>query len=121
RCGAELTNLPGTALPPPPELSERLSLFVGSEPVPQVPAPARAPHFHGHRQRLRQRFLDAGSEAVSDYELLELILFRAIPQRDVKPLAKQLLDIFGSFAEVIAAPATRLAEMKGLSEAAITE
>ena len=45
-----------------------------------------APHYHGHRQRLRQRFLEAGSEAVSDYELLELVLFRAIPQRDLKPL-----------------------------------
>ena len=45
--------------------------------------PAAAPHYHGHRQRLRQRFLDAGSEAVSDYELIELILFRAIPQRDL--------------------------------------
>jgi DNA repair protein RadC len=86
-------------------------------------APGRraAPHYHGHRARLRQRFLDAGSDAVSDYELIELILFRAIPQRDVKPLAKELLEKFGSFAEVIAAPAKRLAEVKGLGEAAITE
>jgi DNA repair protein RadC len=113
--------MPRAAIPPPPELSERLSLFVGNDVIPQSPVPARAPHFHGHRQRLRQRFLEAGSDAVSDYELLELILFRAIPQRDVKPLAKQLLDMFGSFAEVIAAPPTRLAEVKGLGEAAITE
>ena len=81
----------------------------------------KPPHYHGHRARLRQRFLEAGSEAVSDYELLELILFRAIPQRDVKPLAKDLLAKFGSFAEVIAAPPARLAEVKGLGEAAITE
>ena len=81
----------------------------------------KAPHYHGHRARLRQRFLEAGSEAVSDYELLELILFRAIPQRDVKPLAKELIAKFGSFAEVIAAPPARLAEMKGLGEAVITE
>ena len=81
----------------------------------------KAPHYHGHRARLRQRFLEAGSEAVSDYELLELILFRAIPQRDVKPLAKDLLAKFGSFAEVIAAPPARLAEVRGLGEAAITE
>jgi len=81
----------------------------------------KGPHYHGHRARLRQRFLDAGSEAVSDYELLELILFRAIPQRDVKPLAKSLLEKFGSFAEVIAAPPARLAEVKGLGDAAITE
>ena len=70
---------------------------------------------------MRQRFLDAGSEAVSDYELVELILFRAIPQRDLKPLAKELLAKFGSFAEVIAAPTERLKEVKGLGEAAITE
>jgi DNA repair protein RadC len=80
-----------------------------------------APHYHGHRQRLRQRFLEAGSEAVSDYELLELVLFRAIPQRDLKPLAKSLIATFGSFAEVIAAPAKRLAEIKGLGDAAIVE
>src|SRR5215475_3815610 len=84
-------------------------------------ATEKAPHYHGHRARLRQRFLDAGSEAVSDYELLELILFRAIPQRDVKPLAKELIATFGSFAEVIAAPRQRLAELKGLGDAAITE
>jgi DNA repair protein RadC len=79
------------------------------------------PHYHGHRQRLRQRFLDAGSDAVSDYELLELVLFRAIPQRDLKPLAKELIARFGSFAEVIAAPRPRLGEIKGLGDAAIVE
>jgi DNA repair protein RadC len=79
------------------------------------------PHYHGHRQRLRQRFLEAGSDAVSDYELLELVLFRAIPQRDLKPLAKELIVRFGSFAEVIAAPRPRLAEIKGLGDAAIVE
>jgi DNA repair protein RadC len=46
------------------------------------------PHYHGHRERLRGRFREAGAEAVSDYELLELVLFRAIPQRDIKPMAK---------------------------------
>jgi hypothetical protein len=62
-----------------------------------------APHYHGHRERLRGRFREAGPEALSDYELLELLLFRALPRRDVKPLAKTLLAKFGSFAEVIAA------------------
>jgi len=81
----------------------------------------KAAHYHGHRRRLRQRFLAAGSEAISDYEMLELILFRAIPQRDVKPLAKDLLATFGSFSEVIAAPLERLKEVDGLGEAAITE
>lgn len=79
------------------------------------------PHYHGHRERLRARFREAGPDAVADYELLELVLFRAIPQRDVKPLAKQLIEKFGSFAEVIAAPETRLREVKGLGDAAITE
>ena len=58
-----------------------------------------APHYHGHRDRLRARFREAGAEALADYELLELLLFRALPRRDVKPLAKALLAHFGSFAE----------------------
>ena len=80
-----------------------------------------APHYHGHRQRLRERFLEAGSDALSDYEMLELILFRAIPQRDVKPLAKELLKTFGSFGEAISAPVERLKKIKGLGDAAVTE
>ncbi len=79
------------------------------------------PHYHGHRERLRGRFREAGPDALADYELLELILFRAIPQRDVKPLAKKLIETLGSFAEVIGAPETRLKEVKGLGDAAITE
>src|SRR5579872_3785977 len=80
-----------------------------------------APHYHGHRERLRTRFREAGSDAVSDYELLELVLFRAIPQRDVKPLAKDLIATFGSFAEVVAAPRARLKEIKGVGNAAVDE
>jgi DNA repair protein RadC len=80
-----------------------------------------APHFHGHRERLRERFLRAGDEALADYELLELVLFRALPRVDVKPLAKTLLARFGSFAEVISAPPERLAEIKGLGTAAVAE
>jgi DNA repair protein RadC len=83
--------------------------------------PAAVPHYHGHRERLRDRFRDAGPDALSDYELLELLLFRALPRRDVKPLAKSLLGKFGSFAEVISAPEARLAEVKGLGQAGITE
>jgi DNA repair protein RadC len=79
------------------------------------------PHYHGHRERLRARFREAGADALSDYELLEAVLFRALPRRDVKPLAKTLIATFGSFAEVIAAPATRLAEVKGMGDASITE
>ena len=80
-----------------------------------------APHYHGHRERLRARFRESGPDAIADYELLELLLFRAIPQRDVKPIAKALLAKFGSFAEVISAPPARLAEVAGIKDAAITE
>ena len=79
------------------------------------------PHYHGHRERLRERFREAGADALSDYELLELLLFRALPRRDVKPLAKTLLTTFGSFAEAISASEARLAEVKGLGAAGITE
>jgi len=65
--------------------------------------------------------LQAGSEAVADYELIELVLFRAIPRRDVKPLAKTLIARFGSFAEAIAAEPARLAEVEGMSQGAIAE
>ena len=90
------------------------------EPITPHP-PSAAPHFHGHRERLRERFLAGGAEALAEYELLELVLFRALPRRDVKPLAKALLKTFGSFAEVIAAPAARLAEVAGVGEAVIAE
>ena len=78
------------------------------------------PHYHGHRERLRDRFRQAGPNALSDYELLELLLFRVIPQKDVKPLAKALLAKFGSFAEVIGAPEARLLEVDGVGEATAT-
>jgi DNA repair protein RadC len=79
------------------------------------------PHYVGHRERLKQRFRDAGADAVPDYELLELILFRAAQRRDTKPLAKALLARFGTFAEVLNAPEELLAEVPGIGEAAITE
>jgi DNA repair protein RadC len=87
---------------------------------PSGPA-AKPPHYYGHRERLRERFLKGGSEALADYELLELVLFRAIARRDLKPLAKELLEQFGSFAEAVSAPIERLKSIKGLGEAAITE
>jgi len=79
------------------------------------------PHYFGHRERLRDRFREAGADAVSDYELLELLLFRVFRQGDVKPLAKVLLEKFGSFAEVISAPEARLLEVKGLGDACVTD
>ncbi|MGE3148429.1 MAG: DNA repair protein RadC [Pseudorhodoplanes sp.] len=82
---------------------------------------AQEPHYLGHRERLRARFMQAGNDALSDYEMLELVLFRAQPRKDVKPLAKALIAAFGSFAEVIAAPESRLREIAGMGEAAVTE
>jgi DNA repair protein RadC len=83
--------------------------------------PAETPHYHGHRERLRERFYAAGPEALSDYELLEMALFPALPRRDTKPLAKALLKTFGSFAEVIHAPVARLREVEGIGEASINQ
>lgn len=77
------------------------------------------PHYHGHRQRLRERFLAAGEEALPDYELLELLLCLAIPRGDVKPLAKALLARFGSFAGVISADPASLRTMPGLGEVSV--
>lgn len=77
------------------------------------------PHYVGHRQRLRQRFLESGAQALPDYELVELILFGAIPRRDVKPLAKDLVTRFGGFAGIINADPEALRAVKGLNEAGV--
>lgn len=74
---------------------------------------AERPHFHEHRERLRARFLKAGAEGFHDYELLELLLTFAIPRRDVKPLAKALMERFGSFRAVLDASHDELAAVKG--------
>ena len=74
------------------------------------------PHHVGHRDRLRARFQENGSNSVADYELLELILFRSIPRRDIKPIAKELLQRFGSIAEVLSAPVERLVEIQGVGQ-----
>ena len=79
------------------------------------------PRHAGHRERLRERFVMGGADAMPDYELLELVLFAAVPRRDVKPLAKMLLARFGNFAEVIAAPRARLLEIPGLGENAVAQ
>jgi DNA repair protein RadC len=80
-----------------------------------------APLHAGHRQRLRDRFRKGGADALPDYELLELILFRALPRRDTKTLAKTLIARFGSFAEVVTAPEPRLKEIEGAGDAVVTE
>lgn len=79
------------------------------------------PHYHGHRQRLRERFEQGGSAVLRDYELLELILFRLLPRRDTKPIAKAMLARFGSFSEALSAPAHLLAEIDGLGRTAVTD
>jgi DNA repair protein RadC len=85
---------------------------------PEAPEP---PHYHGHRERLRECFYSAGPDALSDYELLEMALFPALPRRDTKPLAKTLIKTFGSFAEVVHAPVARLREIDGIGEAAVNQ
>lgn len=79
-----------------------------------------APHYAGHRERARDRFNAVGGEALADYELLELLLHIILPQRDTKALAKDLLARFGSISEVLGAPPSRLAEIKGLGATSIT-
>jgi DNA repair protein RadC len=75
----------------------------------------------GHRERLRERFNEGGPSALPDYELLEMVLFRAIKRGDTKPIAKALMARFGSFAEVISAAPERLMEIKGVGHAVATE
>ena len=74
-----------------------------------------------HRQRLRERFLSGGADALPDYELIELVLFAALPRINTKSLAKRLLAKFGSFAEVIAASPERLREVDGVGDRVITD
>jgi DNA repair protein RadC len=84
-------------------------------------AASTEPHYLGHRERLRERFRKGGADALAEYEMLELILFRALSRRDVKPLAKTLIARFGSFAGAVSARPERLREIEGLGEAAIVE
>ena len=96
--------------------------FLGDEAVPAPPASGKQPSYIAdHRQRLRARFMQGGAAAIPDYELLELVLFRAIPRRDVKPLARALMDRFGDFNRVITAPEPRLRDISGVGDAVIVE
>ena len=81
--------------------------------------PDNPPDHAGHRARLRDRFLNAGPDALADYELLELILFSALPRVDTKSIAKILLERFGSFAAIISADPRRLEEVKGIGRAGV--
>ncbi len=83
----------------------------------QEPLPAEEPHYHGHRQRLKEKFLACNGEGMAEYELLELLLFTALPRSDVKPLAKKLLAEFGNFAGVLRADIKELQRVKGAGQA----
>ncbi|WP_322867310.1 DNA repair protein RadC [Aquicoccus sp. G2-2] len=89
--------------------------------VPALPAGRLPSYITDHRKRLRARFMAGGAAALPDYEMLELLLFRAIPRRDVKPLAHKLLQTFGDFNSVVTASPERLAQIKGIGEAVICE
>ena len=82
----------------------------------RAPDPNRA----GHRERLKARFRKGGADALADYELLELVLFQALPRRDTRAIAKALLKKFGSFAAVVDAPDEHLKDVEGVKDGAIT-
>ena len=101
-----------------------LPLFAGAEDeAPETPVrPGRLPSYiKDHRKRLRARFMEGGAAAMPDYELLELILFRAIERQDVKPLARQLIDTFGDFNRVLSADPARLTAVSGVGDAVVRE
>ena len=99
--------------------SEKPTLFAFDE---AKPAPGKQPSYiRDHRARLRERFMAGGADALPDYELLELVLFRAIPRQDVKPLARALLETFGDFNRVVSAAPARLSAVKGVGDAVVTE
>ena len=106
----------------PPNFAEAPLPLFGDPDEAVKGAPARLPSYLAdHRARLRQRFMQGGAAAMPDYELLELVLFRAIPRQDVKPLARGLLDAFGDFNRVVSAPAERIAAMPGAGPAVVQE
>ncbi|AHD02576.1 RadC family protein [Leisingera methylohalidivorans] len=100
-----------------------LPLFPGSGEASSPPLSSGylPSYIKDHRARLRDRFMKGGAAAMPDYELLELVLFRSIPRRDVKPVARQLLDRFGDFNRVVSASPERLAAVKGIGDAVITD
>lgn len=92
-----------------------------SDEVPRGFSDSQQKHFHGHRQRLKERFEATGADGFQDYELLELVLFRSLPRRDTKPIAKDLVARFGTFAEVLNAPEHLLTEVKGIGASTVTD
>ena len=101
--------------------AESPALFSDFEHVTPAPAGRAPSYLADHRKRLRERFMTGGAGAMPDYEVLELVLFRAIPRQDVKPLARRLIDTFGDFNRIISAPAAQLTKVKGCGPAVVTE
>ncbi len=106
------------------QFAEMRNLFADLDDVTSVatlPTGRTPSYIRDHRKRLRERFLNGGANAVPDYELLELVLFRAIPRRDVKPLARTLIDTFGDFNRVLSAPIAQLHQVDGVGDAVAIE
>jgi len=89
----------------------------GLLPAIGTPEETASPGHLGHRARMREKLLAAGPDALLDHELLEMVLFLALPRRDTKPIARALLARFGSFAGAVSAPLAELREIEGLGEA----
>lgn len=85
----------------------------------EAPSKDLKPHYHGHRDRLRDRLLDRGGDSLADHEILEFLLFGAKPRGDTKPLAKALLTAFGSLSNVLTASPDALAKVPGMGKASI--
>ena len=98
-----------------------LPFLMDEAPATQPVGGKQPSYIADHRQRLRARFMAGGADAMPEYELLELVLFRAIPRRDVKPLARALMDRFGDFNRVITASEQRLRDISGVGDAVVTE
>ncbi|MDG1436284.1 MAG: DNA repair protein RadC [Rickettsiaceae bacterium] len=79
------------------------------------------PHYVGHRKRLKEKFLKSEQSAFSDYELLELLLFQSTPRKDVKPLAKKMLQEFGDFNHLINADSTRILALDDATESSFLQ
>ncbi len=119
RSGRDSAGTPG------PSASDQSSFFEQGMAVPLAadrPADDKGSDDKaGHRERLRTRFRQGGAEAVADYEMLEMILFRVFPRGDTKPVAKRLIARFGSFGDVVNAPNERLLEVEGVGQRAVDE
>jgi DNA repair protein RadC len=111
------------------DAKEKESTYASAE-IPQEPSvdepsehkeqkTSNKPHYHGHRDRLRQRFMSGDANAMADYEIVEMLLFLGIPRKDVKPLAKQLLERFESLPALLSAEENELLQIKGMTQNAV--